>query len=44
MTQTDDLARLSWLDKAMIALCSLALILIFGTALALVTLLIVIAQ
>ena len=35
-------ARLSWLDKVMIALCSLALILIFGFALAVVALVLVV--
>lgn len=34
-------ARLSILDKLMITLCSLALVLIFGTALALVALILV---
>lgn len=38
----DDDAHLSILDKVMISLCSLALVLIFGTALALVTLMILI--
>lgn len=37
---SDD-AYLSWWDKAIITLCSLALVLIFGTALALITLIIV---
>jgi hypothetical protein len=38
---SDD-AYLSWYDKLLIAILSLALVLIFGTALALVTLLILI--
>lgn len=39
---TDDDARLTILDKAIITLCSLVLVLIFGTALALLALILVI--
>lgn len=39
---SDEGAHLTWLDKIMITLCSLALALIFGAALALLALLIVI--
>jgi hypothetical protein len=38
---SDD-AYLTWWDKALITLCSLALVLIFGTALALLALILVI--